>query len=271
MLSDVLPPLAQLSRAFQTKDIDFSMVRSLVAATIATIHTLKDHPGEHFHSLPEVLKNLQQFNVSNPSSEQRESYVEKIYKKYMPTLLQHLENRFPDVKVIEAFSIFDVKSLPEDPVQRQSAGKPLLDTLCAHYGPHGVIAGDSLKAEYPLFVNSVKADDRLRKLSTKEIMIALVDNSTLQAMFPNLSLLPMSTADCERGFSALQRIKTDLRNRLSSKLGTTCCLFQSKVHHLQTFHTMKLVIFGLGGEIVEYRFKFDFVNVVNFVNFFSVG
>ena len=102
MLSDVLPPLAQLSRAFQTKDIDFSMVRSLVAATIATIHTLKDHPGEHFHSLPEVLKNLQQFNVSNPSSEQRESYVEKIYKKYMPTLLQHLENRFPDVKVIEA-------------------------------------------------------------------------------------------------------------------------------------------------------------------------
>ena len=96
--------------------------------------------------------------------------------------------------------------------------------MCAHYGPHGVIAGDSLKAEYPLFVNSVKADDRLRKLSTKDIMITLVDNSTLQAMFPNLSqiaaiglLLPMSTADCERGFSALQRIKTDLRNRLSSK------------------------------------------------------
>ena len=70
------------------------------------------------------------------------------------------------------------------------------------------MSGDSLKAEYPLFINS---DDRLRKLSTREIMIALADNSTLQAMFPNLSqiaaiglLLPMYTADCEQGFSALQ-------------------------------------------------------------------
>ena len=57
------------------------------------------------------------------------------------------------------------------------------------------------------------------------MMIALVDNSTLQAMFPHLSqiaaiglLLPMYTADCEQGFSALQMIKTDLRNRLSSKI-----------------------------------------------------
>ena len=28
----------------------------------------------------------------------------------------------------------------------------------------------------------------------------------------------MSTVDCERGFSALSRIKTDIRNRLSSKI-----------------------------------------------------
>ena len=55
--------------------------------------------------------------------------------------------------------------------------------------------------------------------------MTLVKNSTLQVMFPNLAriaaiglLLPMSTANCERGFSALQRIKTDLRNRLSNKI-----------------------------------------------------
>lgn len=46
----------------------------------------------------------------------------------------------------------------------------------------------------------------------------------LQDMFPNLSklaaiglLMPMSTVDCERGFSALSRIKTDARNHLSSR------------------------------------------------------
>ena len=31
-------------------------------------------------------------------------------------------------------------------------------------------------------------------------------------------LLPMSIVDCECGFSALARIKTDIRNRLSSKI-----------------------------------------------------
>lgn len=93
----------------------------------------------------------------------------------MSTLLQHLENRFPDVKLIEAFSIFDVRSLPEDPVQRQSATGTLnIETLCAHYGSHGVVTEDSLKAKYPLFVNSVKANDRLAKLSTREVMMAIV-------------------------------------------------------------------------------------------------
>ena len=89
--------------------------------------------------------------------------------------------------------------------------------MCVHYGPHGVIDADSLKPEYPLFVNSVTADDRLGKLSTKEVMEALVENNTLQAMFPDLAkiaaiglLLPMSSSYCEQGFSALQTIKINL-------------------------------------------------------------
>ena len=56
-------------------------------------------------------------------------------------------------------------------------------------------------------------------------MVLLISNSAMQAMFPNLAkvamiglLLPMSTADCERGFSSLQRIKTDLRNQLSNRI-----------------------------------------------------
>ena len=82
MLSDVLPPLAQLSRAFQTENIDFSVVLPLVAATIAAIQTLKDHTGEHFKSLPDSVRDLQKFNISNPSSEQRElccKYLQKVH------------------------------------------------------------------------------------------------------------------------------------------------------------------------------------------------
>ena len=40
-------------------------------------------------------------------------------RMYLSTLLEHLECRFPDVKIIEAFPIFDVRAIPTDPVKRQ--------------------------------------------------------------------------------------------------------------------------------------------------------
>ena len=223
-LSDVLPPLAQLSRAFQTKDIDFSIVQPLVVATKTTIRELIDYPGEHFRSLPGVFRKLNaEFDVTVPTRQQMEQYTENVYDKYLSTLLEHLEYRFPDVKIIEAFSVFDVTAIPTDPVKRQEYGKEYLDVLNAQYGPH-VITPESLKAEYPLFVNAIRADERLCTSTTREIMLLLISNSALQAMFPNLAkvaaiglLLPMSIADCERIFNPPTR-KTDLRNRLSNQI-----------------------------------------------------
>lgn len=71
----------------------------------------------------------------------------------------------------------------------------------------------------------MRADERLGTSGSREIMLLFISNSALQAMFPKLArvamiglLLPMSTADCERGFSSLQRVKTDLRNGLSNRI-----------------------------------------------------
>lgn len=79
----------------------------------------------------------------------------------------------------------------------------------AHYGPHNVVS-ESLKADYPLFINEV----RQMKGSTPSIMVLLISNSAQQPMFPNLAkvaviglLLPMSTADCERGFHPFSESK----------------------------------------------------------------
>ena len=62
----------------------------------------------------------------------------------------------------------------------------------------------------------------------------LCTNSSLMDMFPNLSklatiaaLVPVSTAECERSFSAMNRIKTELRNRL--KTTTLSCLMRISI------------------------------------------
>ena len=63
------------------------------------------------------------------------------------------------------------------------------------------------------------------QLSTQELMMHIVKTFKSKAMFHNLAklaaigtLLPMSTVDCERGFSTLSRVKTDLQNYLSNKI-----------------------------------------------------
>ena len=65
----------------------------------------------------------------------------------------------------------------------------------------------------------------LMEMSTHQLMKHVVKKPELGSMFPNLFklatiglLLPICTVDCERGFSALNRVKTDLRNRLSNKI-----------------------------------------------------
>ena len=54
ILSDVLPPLTNLSHAFQRKEVDFTVVKALVQGTKVTIDALLMTPGEHFQSLPTV-------------------------------------------------------------------------------------------------------------------------------------------------------------------------------------------------------------------------
>jgi len=55
MLADILPPLAKLSRAFQQKDLDYILVKPLVAGTKATLQNLKTTSGDHFASLQRVI------------------------------------------------------------------------------------------------------------------------------------------------------------------------------------------------------------------------
>ena len=68
MLSDILPPLANLSRAFQRKDLDYTLVKLLVAGTRATLQNLMASPGQYFASLDQFLdSDLESFNIEVPA------------------------------------------------------------------------------------------------------------------------------------------------------------------------------------------------------------
>lgn len=225
MFSDVLPPLASLSRAFQRKDVNFTVVKPLVNGTLAAINALRATPGEHFQCLSSVIAELEEYGVNPPSDSQVENYKRNVYDKYLKTLADHITYRFPDMDLLEAFSLFDASTIPEELESHGSHSQSELRVLIDRYGPHSVINGEESKSELKVFNSVVAANSQLKQLPPRELMTHILSTTEIQAMFPNLSklaaiglLLPMSTVDCERGFSALSRIKTNLRNRLSSRI-----------------------------------------------------
>lgn len=48
MMSDILPILSHLSRLFQKKSLDFSLIKPLIKSTVTHLETLKAVPGSFF-------------------------------------------------------------------------------------------------------------------------------------------------------------------------------------------------------------------------------
>ena len=76
--------------------------------------------------------------------------------------------------------------------------------------------------------------ERFKEKSMREMISILTTDTSIQSLYPNLSklasiaaIIPVSTAECERSFSAMKRIKTALRNRL--KTTTLDCLMRVSI------------------------------------------
>ncbi|CAG2186740.1 unnamed protein product [Mytilus edulis] len=198
MMCDLLPPLSQLSKALQA--------------------------WENYASVRKVIDDLikENFKVKSPTEEEFDKFERQVYFPYIDHVVENLEKRFPDLPLLESFSVFDPNSVPEDPEEADGYGREQIGILSDHFKMDLV----PLSQEWRLLKNTINTDDSLKSLSASLIMQQLAGK--LAAGFPLLSslsavglLLPTSTADCERGFSTLKRIKTELRNRLSNKI-TNC-------------------------------------------------
>ena len=105
-----------------------------------------------------------------------------------------------------------------------------LETEFNNYGANDIDANsehfsvsakpDTLKREWMTLKHILVQDFS----STVEVMQTLALDETVSSLYPSFSklsamalVLPVSTADCERGFSTLKRIKTAPRNRLKTE------------------------------------------------------
>ena len=184
MFSDILPPLSSLSRAFQRKDVNFTVVKPLVSGTHTAINALLASPGEHFQTLPSVLAELEEYyGVKTPSDAEVESFKINIYDKYLQTLSEHIARRFPDVELLEAFSLFDPTTIEEDLETHGFRGQSELEVLTNHYGPHKVIDPNATKSELKVFNSVVAANRDLKQLLPRQLMTKILKSEKLMCMY----------------------------------------------------------------------------------------
>ncbi|CAG2231770.1 unnamed protein product [Mytilus edulis] len=205
MMSDILPHLARLSKTFQKTDIDFTLIETLVSATQITITKLIEQPGHYMQSLPTCLDSLSEYGVRLRQSD-IDNFKRDIYQPYLENVIQNLHDRFPDL--LNA----------EDPSLNEWVQHIKLKTLAKHFKSVGseIEVLEEWETLRTLLVKECK-DMTFRKTMNKV--------ASLGTLYPCLSkyaaiglVLPVSTADCERCFSCLNRVKTCLRNRLCQKV-----------------------------------------------------
>ena len=106
LLSDVPPHLSRLSRIFQKENVDLSLIQPCLKSTIDAIKKYKHADGPNLSKVDHVLaSDLKDFRIV-PTSAQKQSFKSSIQEVYIQAIVDKLNDRFPHVELIDAFTLF---------------------------------------------------------------------------------------------------------------------------------------------------------------------
>ena len=180
---------------------------------------MKTNPGPAIRSTDSVIRNLQEEHhllISGVTEQNKTKFKEHICDAYCDTLVQHLEKRFPDLPLVRSLQLFDPQLIPSTEAV-ELYGNDFVTELSQYYHVDTCMAQQEWESVC-LLLQTQEFKDK----SATHILTTLSSNETLLALYPILSrfaqvalTLSVSNADVERGFSCMNRVKTELRNRLT--------------------------------------------------------
>ena len=212
--------LAELSKIFQTTTFNFSSATEHIEEAKRILEQSLA-PGKVAEKL---MSHWEQF--STDLGEWQDAYTEqldRISEDYLQSLTSSIDDRFPDHKILTAFGIFNPAMIPEDFEKRKLHGMDDLNILINQFKSVLQLDGmntDKLKVDWPSFVERVYTK-RIQLDTTEKVCSYVIKDVHYKEIFPEISRLasialsrPLTTVDPERGFAALNDVKTKKRNRL---------------------------------------------------------
>ena len=208
-LSNILAILGNLLRTFQLAHFNLVTVDQLITGTIAQLNAIKDdvlHTG-YMMNLNETMQSI---NVTDHLDE--DSFV-KNATSYLNAVIANLQNRFPQIRILRLLGYFQ----PENVYSATPLSMLEIGEFLQMDGPKLWLEF----AGYKSFVEALPEPHSL--LSTIHAMYIMQNKEALQTTFPlisdvlaHIAVLPASSSEAKRLFSAMKRVKSSLRNRLTT-------------------------------------------------------
>ncbi|XP_052797650.1 E3 SUMO-protein ligase KIAA1586-like [Mya arenaria] len=227
-MADVLQPLAILSKSFQTKDIDFAEVNPLLATAVQTIEKVSEGKCgprlvQFLKQVPEEPKTgddgLETFefhgHTIRDANKQRREAV-SICESFSAGVVRSMHDRFADND--DAAILTAMSNIFNPVVQKTDKASDVVvasEYLCS-------LGYENCREDLELFLSFmhslVDSGSKVVKHTKDVANLAMKKKDLYPAAAEaaeRMLVAPVSTVDCERGFSKQNLVKTCLRNKLS--------------------------------------------------------
>ena len=112
--------------------------------------------GTYLSQLDIKIKQLEDVGVQQPSERQKINFATKIKDPYLQSVVNNLDDRFPNTTLIAAFEIFSGTSLLQE-CKTQGYGEEEVELLARQFNP-AVVNADDLLSEWRIWKASVQTD-----------------------------------------------------------------------------------------------------------------
>lgn len=195
LLRDVLDKLHGLSLYLQNRSASILDSKDRFDTTLSCLSALKTVDGITLTTVKKQLSESGKFEgIVLTRTDNDENAFTQMRLQFVQALIDNLTERFPENGMLEAGACLSPTSWPEDEHKRALFGDEHvlnLAKLCH-------IDSRSALDEFRLFKNNNKCL-----------------GNVLKSLIQRVQLLPVSSAECERGFSCMNMNDTAVRNRLS--------------------------------------------------------
>ncbi len=251
-MKDLLHVISLLSLTFQRDDITaVGMLDALETANLELVN-LQQQPGENLRGFLDSVHNHTYRGIVLDNVPEEEEDHQETFHHVIETVREHINTKLEgerdrNLHLIRACQIFDLKDWPRDRETLAAYGNEQIQLLQGHYRDvlnRNGINFDAIRNEW----TQMKAHLGYQLINNQAVprIQDLFRDPQQEEWFHNVLMLaeitlvlPMCTANCERGFSAVKRIKTDWRATLSTSMLDLLLLVSLEGPNLDDYNALR--------------------------------